>query len=85
LEIGQEVNAVKTKYMSMSQDQDEGRSHNIKTDKSSFERVVEFKYLERNLTNKNSIHEEMKSKFNPGNTCCHSCRIFCLPVYYPEI
>ena len=38
-EIGLEVNAEKTKYMAMSRDQKAGRSHNIKTDNSSFERV----------------------------------------------
>jgi hypothetical protein len=34
--IGLEVNAVKTKYMVMSRDQNAGRSHNMKTDNSSF-------------------------------------------------
>ena len=41
-EFGLEVNADKTKNMVMSRDQNEGRSHNIKTDNSSFERVEEF-------------------------------------------
>jgi len=43
-ETGLEVNADKTKYMVVSRDQNTGRSHNIKTDNSSFERVEEFKY-----------------------------------------
>ena len=38
-EIGLEVNADRTKYMVMSQDENAGRSHNIKTDSSSFGRV----------------------------------------------
>jgi hypothetical protein len=46
-EIGLEENADKTKYMVMSRDQYAGRSHSIKTDNSSFERVEEFKYLEQ--------------------------------------
>jgi len=46
-EIGLEVNADKTKYMFMSGDQNAGRSHNIKTDNSSFERAEHFKYLEQ--------------------------------------
>ena len=50
-EIGLEVNADKTKYMVMSQDQNAGQSHNMKSDNSSFERVEEFKYLGTNLTN----------------------------------
>jgi len=38
----------KTKYMVMSRDQNAGRSHSMKNDKSSFE---EFKYLGTTLTN----------------------------------
>jgi hypothetical protein len=38
-EIGLEVNADKTKYKVKSRDQNAGRSHRIKTDNSSFERV----------------------------------------------
>ena len=40
-----EVNANKTRYMAMSQDQNAGRSHKIKTDNSSFAVVEEFRYL----------------------------------------
>jgi len=50
-EIGLEVNADKTKYMIMSRDQITGRSHSMKTDNSSIERVEEFKYLGTTLTN----------------------------------
>jgi UDP-galactopyranose mutase len=64
--------ADKTKYMVMSRDQNEGRSHNIKIDNSSFERVEEFKYLGTNLTNQNSIQEEIKSRLKSGNACCYS-------------
>ena len=38
-----EVNADKTKYMIMSRDQNAGRSHSMKIDNSSTERVEEFK------------------------------------------
>jgi hypothetical protein len=44
-ESGMEVNADKTKYMVMSRDQTAGRSHSMKTDNSSFEKVEEFKHL----------------------------------------
>jgi len=58
--------------MVMSRDQYAGRSHNIKTDNRSFERVEEFKYLGTNLTNQNSIQEEIKSRLKSGNACYHS-------------
>ena len=66
------MNADKTKYMVMSGDQNAGRSHNIKTDNRSFERVEEFKYLGTILTNQNSIHGEIKSRLKAGNACYHS-------------
>jgi hypothetical protein len=43
-EIGIDVNPDETKYMVMSRDQNAARSHNIKIDNSSFERV-ELKYF----------------------------------------
>jgi len=54
-EIGLEEYADKSKYMVISQDQNAGRSHNMKIDNRSFEMVEEFKYLGTTLTNKNSI------------------------------
>jgi len=79
------VNADKTKYMVMSPDQNAGRSHNIKIDNSSFDKVEVFKYLGTTLTNQNSIQEEIKKRPKSGNACYHQCRIFCLPVCYPKI
>ena len=57
--------------MVMSRDQNAGQSQNIKFDASSFERMVEFKYLGTTLTNQSSIHEEIKSRLISGNTCYH--------------
>ena len=68
-EIGLEVNAHKTKYMIVSRDQNAGRIHSMKIDNSSIERVEEFKYLGKTLTNQNSIQEEIKSKLKSGNAC----------------
>jgi hypothetical protein len=59
-EISLEVNAEKTKYMVMSRNQSARHNHNIKADKKSFERVEEFKYFGTTLTNRHSIHEEIK-------------------------
>ena len=58
--------------MDMSRDQNAGRSHSIKTDNSSFERVEQFECLKTTLMNQNSIHEEFKSKFKKGNACSNS-------------
>jgi len=68
-EIGLEVNADKTKYVVMFRNQNAGRSHSIKYDNSSFERVKEFKYLGTTLTNQNSTQEEIKSRLKSGNSC----------------
>jgi hypothetical protein len=61
--------------MVMSLDQNAGRSHNIKADDSSYERVEQFKYLGTTLTNQNFIQEEIKSRLNSGNACYHSLKI----------
>jgi hypothetical protein len=61
-EIGLEVHSEKTKYMAVSRNQNAGQNHNIKIDNKSFERVEEFKYLGATLTNRYSIHEEIKSR-----------------------
>jgi len=34
--------------------------------------MEEFKYLEKTLTNQNSIHEEIKSRLKSGNVVYHS-------------
>jgi len=71
-EIGLEVNADKTKYMFMSRDQNAGQSHSMKIDNSPFEKVEEFKYLGKILTNQNSIQEEIRSRLKSGNACYNS-------------
>jgi hypothetical protein len=66
-ENGTEVNASKTKYKVMSGDQNAGRSHDIKIDNKSFERVQQFKYLATTLPDQNSIQEEIKGRLRSGN------------------
>ena len=66
-ENGLEVNANKTEYMVMSQDQNAGRSHSMKIDNRSFEMVEDFKYLGTNLTNQNSVQVEIKSRLKSRN------------------
>jgi len=71
-EIGLEVNADKTKYMVMSRDRNPGRIHSVRIDNSTFDRAEDFKYLGTNLTNQNSIAEEIKSRLKSGNAYYHS-------------
>jgi hypothetical protein len=56
----------------MSQDQNVLRSHNLQIDNSSFERLEELNMWGRNLTNQNSIQEEIKSRLKSENVCYHS-------------
>ena len=53
-------------------DQNAGRIHSVRMDKSTFERVEEFKYLGANLTNQNAIQEEIKSRLRSGNASYYS-------------
>jgi len=57
--------------MVMCRDQNAGRSHSMKIDSSSFEKVEELKYLGKTLTDQNSIQGEINSRLQSGNVCCH--------------
>jgi len=59
------------KLSTRSRDQNAGRSHSIKIDNNTFERVEAFKYLGKILTNQNSIQEEIKSGLKSWNACYH--------------
>ena len=56
----------------MSRDQNAGRSRNKKMENRSFTMVEGFKYLEKTLTNQDSMQEEIKSRLKSGNACNHS-------------
>ena len=71
-EFGLEVSADNTKYKVMYRDQNAGRSHDIKIDNSSFERVDDIKYLGKTLAYQNSIQEQTKSTVQSGNACYDS-------------
>jgi hypothetical protein len=60
-EIGLEVNTDKTKYMVMSRVQNAGRDQGVKIDKSSIERVEEFKYLGAALTDKIPFRKKLRA------------------------
>jgi hypothetical protein len=55
----------------MSRSQKTGQKHSIKVANRSFEDVAKFKYLRTTLTDQNHMHEEIKSRLNSGNACCH--------------
>jgi hypothetical protein len=76
------ISAIDGDKWSDSRDQNPGRSHSMKTDNSSIERVEEFKHLGSTLTDQNSIHEDIKSRLKFGILAIIRCRIFCLPVCY---
>jgi hypothetical protein len=70
--------------MVMSQDQNVGRSHNIHTDNSSFERVEEFKYLGAILTNQMLFRKKFRAHLSQGITANILCRMFCLSVRFQK-
>jgi hypothetical protein len=70
--------------MIMSRHLNSGQNQNIRIADESFENVATFKYLGTTLTNQNDIHDEIKRRLNPGNSCYYSVKIFCLPVSYQK-
>jgi hypothetical protein len=69
----------------MSRDQNAGRNQNVRINNSTFERGEEFIYLGTNLTQQNSIPEEIKSRLGQEMLAKIRCRIFCLLGCYPKI
>jgi hypothetical protein len=75
-EVGVEVNPEKSKYMLMSRSQMVGQMLNIKRANRPFEYFARFKYFGTTLTDQNRMQEEIKSRLNSGNACCHSVQSF---------
>jgi hypothetical protein len=68
-DVGLKINAEKTKYMIMSRHWNSEQNQNIRIANESLENVAKFKYLGTTVTNKNDIHDEIKSRLNSGNVC----------------
>jgi hypothetical protein len=82
-EIGPEVNIKKMKYIVVSHQQNVGHRRNLMTATKPFEDVEKFKYLGTNVTDRNFVQEEIKSRLNSGSVCHHSVyTVFCLPVSF---
>jgi hypothetical protein len=58
--------------MIMSRHSNSGQNQNIRIDNESFEKVTKFKYLGTTLTDRNDIHDEIKSSLSSGNACYYS-------------
>jgi sorting nexin-29 len=71
-DIGLEINAEKTKYVTMACHLNSGQNHNTRTTNESFGNVEKFKYLGTTLTNQNDIHDEIKCTLNLRNACYYS-------------
>ena len=69
---GLEENADESKYMVMSREKNAGRSHNMKIENNCSERLEEFRYLDKTLTDQNSFQEDIKSRSKSGNACYYS-------------
>jgi hypothetical protein len=71
-DVGLEINAEKTNYMTLSRHPNSGQNYSIRIANESFKNVAKFKYLGTTLTNQNDIHDEIKSRLNSGNACYYS-------------
>jgi hypothetical protein len=67
-----EISAEKTKYIIISPHPSSGQNQNIRIANELFENVAKFKYLMTTLTNRNNVHDEIKSRLNSGNSCYYS-------------
>jgi hypothetical protein len=65
--VGVKVNTEKSKYTLLSHHQNAGQNHDIKITNRCFENVVQFRYLETTVTNKNFIQEEIERRLNSCN------------------
>jgi hypothetical protein len=72
------VNPEKIKYMSMSHKK-AGQKCSIKIENRSFEAMAKLKYF-GTLTDQNCMDEQIKSRLNLGNACCHSVQSLLFPA-----
>ena len=68
----------------MSWDQNAGRSHNRKTDCSSFERAEQIRYLGITLTNKTYVQEEIRAAWSQGTIAIIRCSISSISICFQK-
>jgi hypothetical protein len=81
---GIQLNAVKITFVVMSGDQNSRRSHNVKCDNVSFERVKEVKLFGTVLKYENSVQQDIKSRMKSGKVFYLAEQKFCLPGFLCE-
>jgi hypothetical protein len=78
-EVGREVDTEKNKNMGISRLLDGGQYYNLMIVNKSFENVVKFRCFGNDCNKPSCIHEEMRSRPNLGNACCHSVQNLLFP------
>jgi hypothetical protein len=68
---GLAVNPEKTKCMLMSRSE-RRKKYSMKIVIRCFENVAKFRCFRINLIDQNCMHEDIKSRLNSRNACCHS-------------
>jgi hypothetical protein len=71
-EVGLEVNAENTKYISLSCNKNKVQNHDIKIANRFFENVAHFKHLGTTISNQNFIQEKIKRRLDSSNACYQS-------------
>jgi hypothetical protein len=61
MELGLEINAEKTKYMSLRHHQNAGQNRDIKIANSPFEKVAQFRYLGTTVRYQNLIQWKLRA------------------------
>jgi hypothetical protein len=69
--VGLEVNCEKTKYILMSREENSGQNRNINIADKCLTNG-NFQTFGNSLINENCVCEEIKSRLNLENACCHS-------------
>ena len=74
------------KYVIMPQGEHAGQNNDVRIGNKSFEDVEQFRYLEKTITNQNSIHKEIKSILKSGNACYYSAQnLFSSSLLYKNL